>query len=177
MVRAFAVLQERREEGAEPVVSQANWNQLVRLVQPDISNAHRELLWSVCDDKNQGYIGNTLTHTLTCTRESLASAGDTRCLVVQLRRLSFSSPTSSTLKSSHSSQGHTPFATCAPPSTCLPQAASYAGWSSTGEPSRRTHCLPVLHENTGCMQELEDEDLSSDWTVCCVPGRSWSCMT
>lgn len=62
MVRAFAVLQERREEGAEPVVSQANWNQLVRLVQPDISNAHRELLWSVCDDKNQGYIGNVHTH-------------------------------------------------------------------------------------------------------------------
>lgn len=62
MVRAYAVLQERREEGAEPVVSQANWNQLVRLVQPDISNAHRELLWSVCDDKNQGYIGNTHTH-------------------------------------------------------------------------------------------------------------------
>lgn len=62
MVRAFAVLQEQREEGAEPVVSQANWNQLVRLVQPDISNAHRELLWSVCDDKNQGYIGNTRSH-------------------------------------------------------------------------------------------------------------------
>lgn len=57
MVRAFAVLQEQREEGAEPVVTQANWNQLVRLVQPDISNAHRELLWSVCDDQNQGCIG------------------------------------------------------------------------------------------------------------------------
>ncbi|XP_026158771.1 two pore segment channel 3 isoform X1 [Mastacembelus armatus] len=57
MVRAFAVLQERREEGGELVVTQANWNQLVRLVQPDISNAHRELLWSVCDDKNQGFIG------------------------------------------------------------------------------------------------------------------------
>uniref|UniRef100_UPI0037E74FC8 two pore segment channel 3 isoform X2 n=1 Tax=Semicossyphus pulcher TaxID=241346 RepID=UPI0037E74FC8 len=56
MVRAFAVLQEQREEGAEPVVSQANWNQVVRLVQPDISNAHRELLWSVSDDKNQGCI-------------------------------------------------------------------------------------------------------------------------
>ncbi|XP_076026828.1 two pore segment channel 3 [Genypterus blacodes] len=57
MVRAFAVLQERTEEGAEPVVMHACWNQLVRLVQPDISNAHRELLWSVCDDKNQGGIG------------------------------------------------------------------------------------------------------------------------
>ncbi|XP_067355597.1 two pore segment channel 3 isoform X2 [Channa argus] len=57
MVRAFAVLQERRGEGGELVVSQANWNQVVRLVQPNISNAHRELLWSVCDDKNQGFIG------------------------------------------------------------------------------------------------------------------------
>lgn len=57
MVRAFAVLQEQREEGSEPVVTQANWNQLVRLVQPDISNAHRELLWSVSDDQNQGCIG------------------------------------------------------------------------------------------------------------------------
>lgn len=57
MVRAFAVLQEQKEEGGEPVVTQANWNQVVHLVQPDISNAHRELLWSVCDDKNQGAIG------------------------------------------------------------------------------------------------------------------------
>lgn len=59
MARAFAVLQEQREEGGQPVVSQANWNQMVRLVQPDISNAHRELLWSVADDKNQGYIGGS----------------------------------------------------------------------------------------------------------------------
>uniref|UniRef100_A0A6Q2YSW6 Ion transport domain-containing protein n=1 Tax=Esox lucius TaxID=8010 RepID=A0A6Q2YSW6_ESOLU len=56
MVRAFGVLQERKgEEG--PVVTQASWNQLVRLVQPDISNAHRELLWSVSDDSNKGCIG------------------------------------------------------------------------------------------------------------------------
>uniref|UniRef100_A0A8K9X665 Two pore segment channel 3 n=1 Tax=Oncorhynchus mykiss TaxID=8022 RepID=A0A8K9X665_ONCMY len=56
MVRAFGVLQERKGE-EEPVVSQACWNQLVRLVQPDISNAHRELLWSVSDDNNKGCIG------------------------------------------------------------------------------------------------------------------------
>lgn len=70
MARAFAVLQEQREEGGELVVTQANWNQVVRLVRPDISNAHRELLWSVSDDKNQGSIGashkqtNKQTHTL-----------------------------------------------------------------------------------------------------------------
>ncbi|KAM7394820.1 hypothetical protein PAMP_021600 [Pampus punctatissimus] len=57
MVRAFAVLQEQKEEGGEPVVTQASWNQVVRLVQPDISDAHRELLWNVSDDKNQGSIG------------------------------------------------------------------------------------------------------------------------
>uniref|UniRef100_A0A3Q3JQX4 Ion transport domain-containing protein n=1 Tax=Monopterus albus TaxID=43700 RepID=A0A3Q3JQX4_MONAL len=57
MVRAFAVLQESREEGRGPVVTHANWNQVVRLVQPSISNPHRELLWNVCDDKNQGFIG------------------------------------------------------------------------------------------------------------------------
>ena len=57
MVRAFAILQERREGVEEPVVSHASWNQLVRLVQSDLSHAHRELLWSVADHHNQGYIG------------------------------------------------------------------------------------------------------------------------
>ncbi|XP_056442617.1 two pore segment channel 3 [Gadus chalcogrammus] len=57
MVRAFAILQERREGLEEPVVSHASWNQLVRLVQADLSHAHRELLWSVADQHNQGYIG------------------------------------------------------------------------------------------------------------------------
>lgn len=62
MVRAFAVLQERRKDTEEQVVSKANWNQLVRLVQPDIRNAHRELLWSVLDHQNQGCIGSRHTH-------------------------------------------------------------------------------------------------------------------
>ncbi|XP_068607278.1 two pore segment channel 3 [Brachionichthys hirsutus] len=53
MARAFGVLQ----EGGEPAVSRADWNQLVRRVRPGISTAHRELLWSVSDDKNQGRIG------------------------------------------------------------------------------------------------------------------------
>lgn len=73
MVRAFAVLQERRKDTEEQVVSQANWNQLVRLVQPDIRNAHRELLWSVLDHQNQGCIGSrhTRTHMLTHSSTSL----------------------------------------------------------------------------------------------------------
>ncbi|XP_041839165.1 two pore segment channel 3 [Melanotaenia boesemani] len=57
MVRAFAVLQEVKEEDSQPVVTHANWNQLIRLVHPNMTNAHRELLWSVSDDKNQGFIG------------------------------------------------------------------------------------------------------------------------
>ncbi|XP_037545832.1 two pore segment channel 3 [Nematolebias whitei] len=57
MARAFAVLQEQKEGGGQSVMTQATWNQLVRLVRPDVSNAHRELLWSVCDDKNHGFIG------------------------------------------------------------------------------------------------------------------------
>lgn len=60
MVRAFAILQERREEGGEQVVTQANWNQLVRLVQPGMCCSHRELLWSVCDDQSRGFIGGSL---------------------------------------------------------------------------------------------------------------------
>ncbi|MED6260089.1 hypothetical protein ATANTOWER_000918 [Ataeniobius toweri] len=56
MARAFGVLQEQKE-GGQPVVSHENWNKLVRQVRPDISNAHKELLWRVCDDDNQGFIG------------------------------------------------------------------------------------------------------------------------
>lgn len=64
MVRAFAVLQQQRE-GEGPVVSRADWNQLVQRVQPDFNSAHRELLWSVCDDKNQGCIGTACRYTHT----------------------------------------------------------------------------------------------------------------
>nr|XP_061843717.1 two pore segment channel 3 [Nerophis lumbriciformis] len=59
MARAFAVLQERAGEGGEPSVSRAGWERLIRLVQPDISHAHTELLWSVSDDKDRGAIDKT----------------------------------------------------------------------------------------------------------------------
>lgn len=59
MCRAFSVLQETRGEGGEPVVTQAKWNHLVKLVKPNISIAYRELLWSVLDDQNKGHIGQT----------------------------------------------------------------------------------------------------------------------
>ncbi|XP_031419480.1 two pore segment channel 3 [Clupea harengus] len=56
MVRAFSLLQQSGL-GEEPAVSQARWKQLVCLVQPGISSAHRELLWSVSDENKNGYIG------------------------------------------------------------------------------------------------------------------------
>ncbi|XP_051939895.1 two pore segment channel 3 isoform X2 [Hippocampus zosterae] len=58
MARAFAVLQEHRHQGGdgEPLVSRAIWSRLVRLVQPNISHAHTELLWSVSDDRNRGAV-------------------------------------------------------------------------------------------------------------------------
>lgn len=57
MCRAFSVLQEPCGEGGESVVTQTKWNHLVKLVKPNISTGHRELLWSVLDDQKKGYIG------------------------------------------------------------------------------------------------------------------------
>ncbi|XP_066513035.1 two pore calcium channel protein 1-like [Hoplias malabaricus] len=68
LCRAFSLLQEPVEgpqgeqvgvEGVsgEGVVSQKRWTELVKQVQPNISTAHRELLWSVLDYSNKGYIG------------------------------------------------------------------------------------------------------------------------
>ncbi|XP_072319541.1 two pore segment channel 3 [Eucyclogobius newberryi] len=57
MARAFAVLQQKSAEGAEPVVTHDRWSRLVRRVRPDISHAHKELLWSVCDPEEKGAIG------------------------------------------------------------------------------------------------------------------------
>ncbi|KAM9495023.1 two pore segment channel 3 [Clarias gariepinus] len=57
LCRAFSLLQEVGGAGEEPTVSQTRWKQLVRLVQSDISSAHRELLWSVCDPQGSGHVG------------------------------------------------------------------------------------------------------------------------
>lgn len=55
MIEAFNLLKE--EEGAQPVVREARWKQLVKLVAPDISNSHRELLLRISDDEQKGFIG------------------------------------------------------------------------------------------------------------------------
>ncbi|XP_028676358.2 two pore segment channel 3 [Erpetoichthys calabaricus] len=55
MVKAFEILKVLM--GNEYVIMQSDWNQLVRMVDPSISSSHRELLWSVSDDSQNGYIG------------------------------------------------------------------------------------------------------------------------
>lgn len=55
MIEAFNLLKE--EEGTQFVVREALWKQLVKLVAPDISNSHRELLLRISDDEQKGFIG------------------------------------------------------------------------------------------------------------------------
>lgn len=55
MIEAFNLLKE--EEGTQFVVREAQWKQLVKLVAPDISNSHRELLLRISDDEQKGFIG------------------------------------------------------------------------------------------------------------------------
>uniref|UniRef100_A0A669QAI8 Ion transport domain-containing protein n=1 Tax=Phasianus colchicus TaxID=9054 RepID=A0A669QAI8_PHACC len=54
MIEAFNLLKE--EEGTQFVVREAQWKQLVKLVAPDISNSHRELLLRISDDEQKGFI-------------------------------------------------------------------------------------------------------------------------
>ncbi|XP_029450184.1 two pore calcium channel protein 1-like isoform X2 [Rhinatrema bivittatum] len=54
MVDAFNIL--KVKENSEFVVKEARWKQLVKLVAPDISNAHRELLLRVSDDEQTGHV-------------------------------------------------------------------------------------------------------------------------
>ncbi|CAM5103970.1 unnamed protein product [Eretmochelys imbricata] len=54
MVEAFNIL--KVKEGTEFVVKEAQWKQLVKLVAPDISTSHRELLLRVSDEEQKGYV-------------------------------------------------------------------------------------------------------------------------
>ncbi|KAM6298308.1 two pore channel protein 2-like [Aegotheles albertisi] len=54
MIEAFNLLKE--EEGAQFVVREGRWKELVKLVAPDISNSHRELLLRISDDEQKGFI-------------------------------------------------------------------------------------------------------------------------
>ncbi|XP_053567920.1 two pore calcium channel protein 1 [Bombina bombina] len=55
MVNAFNAL--KVKEGSEFVITESRWKQLVKLVAPDISNSHRELLLQISDDNHKGHVG------------------------------------------------------------------------------------------------------------------------
>ncbi|KAM9156152.1 two pore channel protein 2-like [Pangshura tecta] len=54
MIEAFNIL--KVKEGTEYVVQEAQWKELVKLVAPDISTSHRELLLRVSDEEQKGYV-------------------------------------------------------------------------------------------------------------------------
>ncbi|XP_041418615.1 two pore calcium channel protein 1 [Xenopus laevis] len=54
MVNAFNTL--KVKEGSEFVIRDDKWKELVKLVAPDISNSHRELLLRVSDEEQNGYV-------------------------------------------------------------------------------------------------------------------------
>ncbi|XP_054977630.1 two pore channel protein 2-like [Sorex araneus] len=54
MLEAFSIL--RVHVGAEFVVPEARWRQLVKLVAPDTSSSHLELLLQICDEGQKGYV-------------------------------------------------------------------------------------------------------------------------
>ncbi|XP_072265563.1 two pore channel protein 2-like [Pyxicephalus adspersus] len=55
MAEAFNAL--KVKEGPDFVVTEATWTKLVKLVAPDISNSHRELLLRVSKEENQRWVG------------------------------------------------------------------------------------------------------------------------
>ncbi|XP_063299735.1 two pore calcium channel protein 1-like [Pelobates fuscus] len=55
MVEAFNAL--KVKEGTEFVIPEGRWKHLVKLVAPDISNSHRELLLRVSNDAKTNYVG------------------------------------------------------------------------------------------------------------------------
>ncbi|XP_019371642.1 PREDICTED: two pore calcium channel protein 2-like isoform X1 [Gavialis gangeticus] len=54
MVEAFNIL--KVKEGSEFVVKESQWKQVVKLVAPEISTSHRELLLRISDDEQKGYV-------------------------------------------------------------------------------------------------------------------------
>uniref|UniRef100_A0A670KCW2 Ion transport domain-containing protein n=1 Tax=Podarcis muralis TaxID=64176 RepID=A0A670KCW2_PODMU len=54
MIEAFNLLKVKEE--AEFVVKEDRWKRLVKLVAPDISTSHRELLLRICDEEQKGFV-------------------------------------------------------------------------------------------------------------------------
>lgn len=55
MVEAFNLL--KVKEGTEFVIQEDQWKNLIKLVAPDISTSHRELLLRISDEEQKGYVG------------------------------------------------------------------------------------------------------------------------
>lgn len=55
MAEAFNAL--KVKEDSDFVITEATWNKLVKLVAPDISKSHRELLLRVSKEENQRCVG------------------------------------------------------------------------------------------------------------------------
>lgn len=55
MTEAFSIL--KIKVGMEFMVPEAHWRQLAKVVAPDISSSHLELLLQICDEGQKGYVG------------------------------------------------------------------------------------------------------------------------
>lgn len=55
MTEAFSIL--KVKVGMEFMVPEAHWRQLAKVVAPDISSSHLELLLQICDEGQKGYVG------------------------------------------------------------------------------------------------------------------------
>lgn len=55
MIEAFNLL--KVQVGTEFVVKEAQWRQLAKVVAPDISSSHLELLLRVSDEGQKGHVG------------------------------------------------------------------------------------------------------------------------
>lgn len=55
MIEAFNIL--KVKVGTEFVVKEAQWRQLAKIVAPDISSSHLELLLRISDEGQKGYVG------------------------------------------------------------------------------------------------------------------------
>ncbi|XP_037383734.1 uncharacterized protein LOC119259205 [Talpa occidentalis] len=54
MIKAFNIL--KVKVGTEFVVKEAQWKQLVKVVTPDVSSSHLELLLRICDEGQKGHV-------------------------------------------------------------------------------------------------------------------------
>ncbi|KAG8509720.1 Two pore calcium channel protein 2 [Galemys pyrenaicus] len=84
MMEAFNFL--NVEVGTEFVVTEARWKQLVKVVAPDITSSHMELLLRICDEERKGHVG-MVTWLLAFPFPALSQSGVAGVLLAILRLL------------------------------------------------------------------------------------------